>query len=99
MFPPTLTLAEVPLRSARYVAWSTILDQEDTSQLLVVLAKELQFGEVVCGVVLRQERRRTLPPRIATLSQAPQGVARYLPGPRWWTKPHSGRNAAVLRRE
>src|SRR5271165_2028375 len=77
MFPPTLTLAEVPLRSARYVAWSTILDQEDTSQLLVVLAKELQFGEVVCGVVLRQERQLHEP---AMHHQEHQQVRRPMPG-------------------
>src|SRR5436190_3590327 len=53
--PPAVALGEVLLRTARYMARSPVLDQEDASELLMVLAKEFQFGQVVLGVVLRQE--------------------------------------------
>src|SRR5512147_1060561 len=45
--PPAVALGEVPLRIARYMARSPVLDQEDASEFLMVLAEESQFGQVV----------------------------------------------------
>ena len=38
--PPALTPGKVSLRTARYVAWPSILNQEDAFQFLVLLAKQ-----------------------------------------------------------
>src|SRR5262249_53011587 len=50
--PPPVTPGKVALGCGGDVARPAILDQEDSSQLLVVLVVEFQFGEVMLVVVL-----------------------------------------------
>src|SRR6266566_4733900 len=45
--PPPVTLGEVPLGCPCDVACATILDQENALQLLVMLAIQFQFREIV----------------------------------------------------
>src|SRR5512135_1191694 len=75
--PPAVALGEVPRRIARYRARSPVLDEEDASEFLMVLAKESQCGQVVLGVVLRQEGQLHQPARH---HQEYQHVDRPVPG-------------------
>src|SRR6516162_9840708 len=76
-FPPTLTLGKVPLRTASYVTCSSILDEEYSSQLLVLPVKQLQLGEIVFRIVARQECQLH---QTAMHDQEHQHVHRPVPG-------------------